>query len=92
MYSFVVYNFHDLVIVIFKKTTQFVPRKVNGLTVFQMMMDKIWDNPSKSEVIGRCGGDEKNERPRRPDKSRTLKNKTKNNHCVSKNSFIEIFV
>ena len=23
-------------------------------------MDKIWDrNPSKSEVIGRCGGDEK---------------------------------
>jgi len=25
-------------------------------------MDKIWDrNPSKSEVIGRCGGDEKNE-------------------------------
>ena len=28
-------------------------------------MDKIWyENPSKSEVIGRCGGDEK---------SRTLK-------------------
>jgi len=25
-------------------------------------MDKIWyRNPSKSEVIGRCGGDEKNE-------------------------------
>ena len=24
-------------------------------------MDKIWDrNPSKSEVIGCCGGDEKN--------------------------------
>ena len=24
-------------------------------------MDKIWyRNPSKSEVIGRCGGDEKN--------------------------------
>jgi len=24
-------------------------------------MDKIWDrNPSKSEVTGRCGGDEKN--------------------------------
>ena len=24
-------------------------------------MDKIWDrNPSKSKVIGRCGGDEKN--------------------------------
>ena len=37
-------------------------------------MDKIWDsNPSKSEIIGRCGGDEKNERPRRTDKSRTLK-------------------
>ena len=37
-------------------------------------MDKIWDrNPSKSEVIGRCGGDEKNKRPRRTDKSRTLK-------------------
>jgi len=29
-------------------------------------MDKIWDrNPSKSEVIGRCGGDETNEWPRR---------------------------
>ena len=26
------------------------------------VMDKIWDrNPSKSEVIGRCGGDEKTE-------------------------------
>jgi len=26
------------------------------------LMDKIWDrNPSKSEDIGRCGGDEKNE-------------------------------
>ena len=26
------------------------------------VMDKIWDgNPSKLEVIGRCGGDEKNE-------------------------------
>jgi len=25
-------------------------------------MDKIWDrNPSKLEVIGRCGGDEKTE-------------------------------
>ena len=41
-------------------------------------MDKIWDrNPSKSEVIGRCGGDEKNKRPRRTDKSRTLKNNQK---------------
>ena len=37
-------------------------------------MDKIWyRNPSKSEVIGRCGGDKKNEWPRRTDKSRTLK-------------------
>ena len=34
------------------------------------------ENPSKSEVIGRYGGDEKNESPRRTDKSRTLK-KTK---------------
>ena len=31
-------------------------------------MDKIWDkNPSKSEVIGRCGGDENTEWPRRTD-------------------------
>ena len=37
-------------------------------------MDKIWDrNPSKSEVIGHCGGDEKTEWPRRTDKSRTFK-------------------
>ena len=37
-------------------------------------MDKIWyRNPSKSEVIDRCGGDEKNEWPRKTDKSRTLK-------------------
>ena len=36
-------------------------------------MDKIWDrNPSKSEIIGRCGGDEKTEWPRRTDTSRTL--------------------
>ena len=39
-------------------------------------MDKIWDrNPSKSEVIGRCGGDEKTEWPRRTEKSRKLKKK-----------------
>ena len=31
------------------------------------------ENPSKSEVIGRCGGDEKNEWPCRTDKSPTLK-------------------
>ena len=36
-------------------------------------MDKIWDrNPSKSVVIGRCRGDEKNEWSRRTDKSQTL--------------------
>ena len=41
-------------------------------------MDKIWvENPSKSEVIGRCGGDEKTEWPRRTDKSQTLKNEHK---------------
>ena len=41
-------------------------------------MDKIWyRNPSKSEVIiGRRGGGENTEWPRRTDKSRTLK-KTK---------------
>ena len=42
------------------------------------VMDKIWDrNPLKSEVIAYCGGDEKNEWPRRTDKSRTLKIKLK---------------
>ena len=35
------------------------------------------ENPSKSEVIGRCGGDVKTELPRRIDKSRTLKKHTK---------------
>jgi len=34
---------------------------------------KIRALSQKSEVIGRCGGDEKNEWPRRIDKSRTLK-------------------
>ena len=39
-------------------------------------MDKIWyRNPSKSEVIGRCGRDEKNEWSRRTDKSWMLKKK-----------------
>ena len=39
-------------------------------------MDTIWyRNPSKSEVIGPCGRDEKTEWPRRTDKSRTLKKK-----------------
>ena len=37
-------------------------------------MDKIWyRNPSKSEVIGRCDGDEKTERPRRTDKKTNAK-------------------
>jgi len=36
-------------------------------------MNKIWDrNPSKSEVISRCSGIEKNEWPSRTDESRTL--------------------
>ena len=36
-------------------------------------MDKIWyRNPSKSEVIGHCGGEEKTEWPSITDKSRTL--------------------
>ena len=36
-------------------------------------MNKVWyRNPSKSEVIGHCGGDEKTEWSRRTDKSRTL--------------------
>ena len=43
-------------------------------------MDKIWyRDPSKSEVIGCCGGDEKNEWPRRTDKSRTQKKKREEN-------------
>ena len=33
-------------------------------------------NPSKSEVIGRCGADEKTEWPRRTDKNWMLKKKT----------------
>ena len=42
-------------------------------------MDTIWDrNPSKSEVIGRCGGDDKTEWPHRTDKGRTLKSE---NNC-----------
>ena len=31
-----------------------------GLRKLNNVIDKIWNrNPSKSEVIGRCGGDEK---------------------------------
>ena len=37
-------------------------------------MDKIWDrNPSSSEVIGRCGGDEKTNDHTEPTKVETLK-------------------
>ena len=40
----------------------------------KFVIDIIWDrNPSRSEVIGRCGRDEKTEWPRRTDKSRTPK-------------------
>ena len=42
------------------------------------VMDKIWyRNPSKSEVIGRCGGDEKTNDHAEPTKSRTLIKKNK---------------
>ena len=42
-------------------------------------MDQIWyRNPLKSEVIGRCGGDENTEWPRGTDKkSKAKKNKKK---------------
>ena len=43
-------------------------------------MDKIWyRNPSKSEVIGRCGGDEK--------KRMTTQNRLKSNAIKIKNQF-----
>jgi len=32
----------------------------------------VYRNPSNSVIIGRCGGDDKTEWPRRTDKSRTL--------------------
>ena len=51
-------------------------------------MDKIWyRTPSKSEVIGRCSGDEKTEWPRRTDKGRTLPpSKTKQNNNNNNNN------
>ena len=50
-------------------------------------MDKVWyENPSKSEVIGPCGGDEQTEWPRRTDKCQTLKKITR--HFVSPNYYI----
>ena len=42
------------------------------------------ENPLKSEVIGRCGGDEKNEWPRRTDK-KAKKNNLKKNHILTLN-------
>ena len=54
-----------------------IPSQGHLLTkyIITNVMDKIWDrNTSKSEVIGRCGGDDKKESPHRTDKSRTLKN------------------
>ena len=41
------------------------------------------ENPSKSEVIGRCGGDGKTEWPRRTDKSRTLKKQKTKKHWLT---------
>jgi len=39
-------------------------------------MDKIWDRtPSKSEVVGRCGGDEKQMTTQNRQKSNVKKNK-----------------
>ena len=55
----------------------FHPRH-NGQCNVNNVMDKIWyRNPSKSEVIGRCGGDEKTEWPRRTDKKLNVKKKVK---------------
>ena len=54
-------------------------------------MDQIWDrNPSKSEVIGRCGGDE-NLRMITQDRHKPNaknKNKKQHQHCISLKSFI----
>jgi len=47
-------------------------------------MDKIWyENPSKSEVIGPCGRDEKTKWPSRTDKKSNAK--TIKNTCSSAN-------
>ena len=39
--------------------------------------------PSKSEVIGRCGGDKKNEWPRRTDKKSNAKKNNKKNKKIA---------
>ena len=54
------------------------------------VIDKIWDR--KSEVICRCGGDEKTERPRRTDNSRTLKKTPKSCLKVLLKSYITLIV
>jgi len=46
-------------------------------------MDKIW-YINRRKVIGRCGGDEKNEWPRRTDKSRALIHFLKINLLITK--------
>ena len=44
-------------------------------------MDKIWDgNPSKSEIIGRCGGDEKKSDNAEPTKTNKTKQTNKKQH------------
>ena len=50
------------------------------------------ENPSKSEVIGRCDGDGKTEWRRRTDKSRTLKNTRKTNFDKVYFSFLERWI
>ena len=54
-------------------------------------MDKICDrNPSKSEVIGRCGGDEKKRMTTQNRKSRTLKNKKISPMSTKSNSIVKV--
>jgi len=56
-------------------------------------MDKIWyRNPSKSEVIGRCGGDGKTEWPRRTDKSRTKEEEELSNSLISQIECVAVLV
>ena len=51
-------------------------------------MDTIWyRNPSKSELIGRCGGDEKTNDHAEPLKLHTQKTATKNNNIIYQRYF-----
>ena len=51
-------------------------------------MDKIWfRNPSKSEVIGHCGGEENTELSRRTDKSRK-----KNKKIVVSSCYVDTYL